>query len=222
MLWLLFFHCLFLHGYYSSGAYSKIYCTLFLILWVVNQAHITSSHHKLTSQAHITSLHHKFTSQTHNTSSHHKLTSQAHNTSSHHKFTSQAHNTSSHHKLKLTSQARMLPLESTPLIYNLNITFHFLLAFKTSPPPVLNKVIAFLLKVHHLFTQWSTCGHVRQEALKEHWRCSTVQEEGLTNDGRHHLLVLHKPAHDNEGIADSLHMNIYRTEARAHKNGRLE
>ena len=29
---------------------------------------------------------------------------------------------------------------------------------------------------------------------KKHRRSSTVQEEGLTNEGRHHLLLLHKQA----------------------------
>ena len=35
-----------------------------------------------------------------------------------------------------------------------------------------------------------------------------MQEEGLTNEGRHHLLLLHKQAHDNRGIAESLHTII--------------
>ena len=30
---------------------------------------------------------------------------------------------------------------------------------------------------------------------KEHQKSGTVQEKGLTNEGRHHLLLLHKKAH---------------------------
>ena len=37
----------------------------------------------------------------------------------------------------------------------------------------------------------SACSYVKQEASKK-W---SVQEEGLTNEGRHHLLLLHKQAH---------------------------
>ena len=32
-----------------------------------------------------------------------------------------------------------------------------------------------------------------------------MQEEGLTNEGRHHLLLLHKQAHDKSSIAELLH-----------------
>ena len=32
-----------------------------------------------------------------------------------------------------------------------------------------------------------------------------MQGEGLTNEGRHHLLLLCKQAHDKRGIAESLH-----------------
>ena len=45
---------------------------------------------------------------------------------------------------------------------------------------------------------------------KKHWRSSTVQEEGLTNEGRHHLLLLHKQVHDKRGIAELLHAQITR------------
>ena len=45
---------------------------------------------------------------------------------------------------------------------------------------------------------------------KKHRRSSTVQEEGLTDEGRHHLLSLHKQAHDKRGIAESLHAQITR------------
>ena len=37
-----------------------------------------------------------------------------------------------------------------------------------------------------------------------------MQEEGLTNEGRHHLLLLHKQAHDKRGIEESLHAQIAR------------
>ena len=40
---------------------------------------------------------------------------------------------------------------------------------------------------------------------KKHGRSSTVQEEGLKNEGRHHLLLLHKQALDKKGIVESLH-----------------
>ena len=40
-----------------------------------------------------------------------------------------------------------------------------------------------------------------------------MEEEGLTNEGRHqHLLLLHKQAHDKRGIAESL--QVYITSAR--------
>ena len=96
---------------------------------------------------------------------------------------------SSHHKL--TS------------LHNLNETFHILLSpLKISPPPVLNEVIASLSKVHPpIYTMeymWSCQTRSTEGALKS----STVQEEGLTNKGRQHLLLLHKPAPDNKGIAD--------------------
>ena len=35
-----------------------------------------------------------------------------------------------------------------------------------------------------------------------------MQEEGLINEGRHHLLLLHNQVHDKRGIAESLHMYI--------------
>ena len=34
---------------------------------------------------------------------------------------------------------------------------------------------------------------------KKHQKSGTVQEEGLTNEGRHHLLLLHKQAHHTVG-----------------------
>ena len=43
---------------------------------------------------------------------------------------------------------------------------------------------------------------------KNHQRSSTVQEEGLTNEGRHHWQLLHKQVHDKRGIAESLHAYI--------------
>ena len=38
----------------------------------------------------------------------------------------------------------------------------------------------------------------------------STPEEGLTNEGRNHLLLLHKQAHDKSGIAESLHAYINR------------
>jgi len=38
---------------------------------------------------------------------------------------------------------------------------------------------------------------------KKHQKSSTVQEEGLTNEGRDHL---HNQAHDKRGIVESLHV----------------
>ena len=35
---------------------------------------------------------------------------------------------------------------------------------------------------------------------KRHRRSSTVQEEGLTNDGRQYLLLLHKQEHKKEAL----------------------
>ena len=37
-----------------------------------------------------------------------------------------------------------------------------------------------------------------------------MQEEGLTNEGRHLLLLLGKEVHDKRGIAESLHVQITR------------
>ena len=50
------------------------------------------------------------------------------------------------------------------------------------------------------------------------WLCSTrsieeavqLQEEGLTNEVRNHLLLLHKQAYDKKGIAELLHVYITR------------
>ena len=45
---------------------------------------------------------------------------------------------------------------------------------------------------------------------KKHGRSSTLQVEGLTNEGKHHLLLLHNQAHDKRGIAELLHVHITR------------
>ena len=37
---------------------------------------------------------------------------------------------------------------------------------------------------------------------KKHQRSGATQEEGLTNEGRHHLLLLYKQAHDKRSIAE--------------------
>ena len=47
----------------------------------------------------------------------------------------------------------------------------------------------------------------------KHPRSSTVQEEWLTNEGRHHLLLLYKGAHDKRGTAESLHAYINRAQS---------
>ena len=49
----------------------------------------------------------------------------------------------------------------------------------------------------------STRGYVKQEAPKK-------QEEGLTNEGRHHLLLLYKQVHDKKGIAELIQAYITR------------
>ena len=49
---------------------------------------------------------------------------------------------------------------------------------------------------------------------KKHRRSISVQEEGLMNKGRYHLLLLHRQGHDKRGIAKSLHAYINR--ARLH------
>ena len=80
---------------------------------------------------------------------------------------------------------------------------------KIRPPPFLNEVVAkgaFLSKVRP-----PIYAAVHAVMLsKKHRRSSTTQEEGLTNEGRHNLLLLHKQAHDKRGIAESLHAQITR------------
>ena len=51
---------------------------------------------------------------------------------------------------------------------------------------------------------------------KKHQKSGTVQEEGLTNEGRHHLLLLHKQAHH---IVGSLPAYVNRAELTACKMG---
>ena len=63
---------------------------------------------------------------------------------------------------------------------------------------------ALLTKVHP-----PNCAAVDAVMLsKKQRRSSTVQEEGLTNESRHHLLLLHKQARDKRDIAESLHAQI--------------
>ena len=73
--------------------------------------------------------------------------------------------------------------------------------------PVLNEVAtkgAFLSKV-------CPCTTVHAVMLsKNHQRSSTVQEEGLTIEGRHNLLLLYKQVHEKRGIAESQHAYINR------------
>ena len=47
---------------------------------------------------------------------------------------------------------------------------------------------------------------------KKHQRSSAVQEEGLRNEDRHHLLLLHEQVHDKRGIVESL--QVYTNRAR--------
>ena len=56
----------------------------------------------------------------------------------------------------------------------------------------------------------STCCYVEQEALKKQ---AAVQEEGLTNEGKHHMLLLHKQVQnkrviDKRGIEELVHEYI--------------
>ena len=51
-----------------------------------------------------------------------------------------------------------------------------------------------------------------------------VQEEGLTNEGRHHLLLLHKQVHDKsrkKNVAKSLHKYLNRVRLTACEVGVL-
>ena len=67
---------------------------------------------------------------------------------------------------------------------------------KISPPP---------------FFEWSCCFSLKTTVppiyATVHQRSSTVQEEGLTNEGGHHLLLLHNQAHDKRDIEES-YINI--------------
>ena len=77
---------------------------------------------------------------------------------------------------------------------------------ESKPTPVLNEVIAedgFLSKVR---PPTYAIIHAVMLSMK-HLRSSTVQEE-LTNEGRHHLLLLHKQVYVKRGIAESLHTYI--------------
>ena len=73
------------------------------------------------------------------------------------------------------------------------------------------------------FFEWSYCkGCFSLESMtvylchntcsydKKQWKSNTVHEEGLANEGRHHLLLLHKQALDKRGIAEPLHEYINR------------
>ena len=85
---------------------------------------------------------------------------------------------------------------------------------KHAHPPFLNEVVAkgaFLSKVCPPI-------YVAVHAVmlsKKHHRSSTVQEEGLTNEGRHHLLLLCNHAHDKRGTAESRHAQITRAKLTA-------
>ena len=78
-------------------------------------------------------------------------------------------------------------------------------------PPFSNEIVAkdaFLSKVHPPI--YATVPAVTLS--KKHQRSSTVQEEALTNHSRHHLLLLHKQAHDKRSIKKSL--QAYRNTSR--------
>ena len=49
-----------------------------------------------------------------------------------------------------------------------------------------------------------------QEATKIEEAAQCKLEEELLNEGRHHLLLLHKQVHDKRDIAESLHAYIWR------------
>ena len=74
----------------------------------------------------------------------------------------------------------------------------------------MNEIVAegaFLSKVHPPIY---AIVHAVMLSKKHQRSSSTVQEEGLTNEGRHHLLLLHKQVHDKRSIAESLHVYINR------------
>ena len=73
---------------------------------------------------------------------------------------------------------------------------------KISPPPFLNEVVAkgaFLSKTMPTYLCCSMYCYVKQEVPKS-------STERLANEGRHHLLLLHKQVHDTRGIAESQHV----------------
>ena len=54
---------------------------------------------------------------------------------------------------------------------------------------------------------------------KKHQRSSTVQEEGLINEGMQKQLILHKQVHEQKSIAKSLYVYINRARLTACKVG---
>ena len=80
---------------------------------------------------------------------------------------------------------------------------------KISPPPF--SIECFSLRKYTTYLGNSTYSYVKQEASKKHQRRSgTVQEEGLTNEGRSYLLLLHNQTHDKRNTVGSLHAYINR------------
>ena len=68
------------------------------------------------------------------------------------------------------------------------------LATRDYTPPLFVATDAFLSPTYLCCI---TCGYVKQEAPKK----QQFEKEGLTNEGRHHLLLLCKQVHDKRGIA---------------------
>ena len=95
---------------------------------------------------------------------------------------------------------------------------------KGKPAPFVNEVVAkgsFLWKVSTSDSVTEKPNDIyckKKDPTYLCWLCSTrsieeavlLQEEGLTNEVRHHLLLLHKQAYDKKGIAESLHVYITR------------
>ena len=76
---------------------------------------------------------------------------------------------------------------------------------ENKPAPFMNEFVvqdAFLLSTPPIYAI------VHAVMLsKKHWRSYTAQEEGLKNEGRHHLLLLLEQKHDKESIAEVSYVN---------------
>ena len=65
---------------------------------------------------------------------------------------------------------------------------------KLNPPP-LNKIVAKGAFLSKIYPPIYAVVHAVMLG-KKHQRSSTVEEKELTNEGRHHLLLLYKQVHD--------------------------